>query len=74
MRFHLQKILLKEDLAFFPRLQNSDRGRKKASTFTYWEKVNDIDLSVFALTEDGNRRNFRGERYQDMINNNHLFW
>lgn len=26
--------------------------------FTYWEKVNDIDLSVFALTEDGKQREF----------------
>lgn len=31
---------------------------KKLRAFTYWEKVNDIDLSVFALTEDGNRREF----------------
>ena len=34
-----------------------DKG-KKLRAFTYWEKVNDIDLSVFALTEDGNRREF----------------
>ena len=34
-----------------------DEG-KKLRAFTYWEKVNDIDLSVFALTEDGNRREF----------------
>lgn len=26
--------------------------------FTYWEKVNDIDLSCFALTEDGQQREF----------------
>ena len=34
-----------------------DEG-KKLRAFTYWEQVNDIDLSVFALTEDGNRREF----------------
>ena len=34
-----------------------DEG-KKLRAFTYWEKVNDIDLSVFALTEDGDRREF----------------
>jgi hypothetical protein len=26
--------------------------------FTYWEKVNDIDLSCFALTEDGQQKEF----------------
>lgn len=26
--------------------------------FTYWEKVNDIDLSVFAMSESGNREEF----------------
>ena len=26
--------------------------------FTYWEKVNDIDLSAFALTEDGRQEEF----------------
>lgn len=26
--------------------------------FTYWEKVNDIDLSAFALTEDGEQEEF----------------
>lgn len=26
--------------------------------FTYWEKVNDIDLSAFALTEDGKQEEF----------------
>lgn len=31
---------------------------KKLWAFTYWEKVNDIDLSVFALTEDGRRKEF----------------
>lgn len=31
---------------------------KKLRAFTYWEKVNDIDLSVFALTEDGVRKEF----------------
>lgn len=34
-----------------------DEG-KKLRAFTYWEKVNDIDLSVFALTEDGVRKEF----------------
>lgn len=31
---------------------------KKLRVFTYWEKVNDIDLSVFALTEDGRKKEF----------------
>lgn len=31
---------------------------KKLRAFTYWEKVNDIDLSVFALTEEGRRKEF----------------
>ena len=31
---------------------------KKLRAFTYWEKVNDIDLSVFALTEEGVIREF----------------
>ena len=31
---------------------------KKLRTFTYWEKVNDIDLSAFAFTEDGRRKEF----------------
>lgn len=31
---------------------------KKLRAFTYWEKVNDIDLSVFALTEDGKKKEF----------------
>lgn len=34
-----------------------DEG-KKLRAFTYWEKVNDIDLSVFALTEEGRRKEF----------------
>lgn len=34
-----------------------DEG-KKLRAFTYWEKVNDIDLSVFALTENGERKEF----------------
>lgn len=34
-----------------------DEG-KKLRAFTYWEKVEDIDLSVFALTEDGVRKEF----------------
>lgn len=33
-------------------------GGKKLRAFTYWEKVNDIDLSVFALTEEGERKEF----------------
>lgn len=41
-----------------------DEG-KKLRAFTYWEKVNDIDLSVFALTEDGNRREFSWRRCRD---------
>lgn len=31
---------------------------KKLRVFTYWEKVNDIDLSVFGIDEYGNRREF----------------
>jgi hypothetical protein len=34
-----------------------DEG-KKLRAFTYWEKVNDIDLSVFALTEEGRHKEF----------------
>ena len=31
---------------------------KKLRVFTYWEKVNDIDLSAFGLTTDGRQREF----------------
>ncbi|MBR6224069.1 MAG: TerD family protein [Lachnospiraceae bacterium] len=31
---------------------------KKLRGFTYWEKVNDIDLSVFGIDENGNRKEF----------------
>lgn len=31
---------------------------KKVRAFTYWEKVNDIDLSCFGLTEDGRQEEF----------------
>ena len=31
---------------------------KKIRAFTYWEKVNDIDLSCFGLTEDGQQKEF----------------
>lgn len=31
---------------------------KKLRVFTCWERVNDIDLSVFALTEDGRKKEF----------------
>lgn len=31
---------------------------KKLRAFTYWEQVNDIDLSVFALQEDGRQMEF----------------
>ena len=31
---------------------------KKIRAFTYWEKVNDIDLSCFGLTEDGEQMEF----------------
>ncbi len=31
---------------------------KKLRAFTYWEKVNDIDLSVFGIDDDGNRTEF----------------
>ncbi len=34
-----------------------DEG-KKLRAFTYWEKVNDIDLSVVALTKDGKQKEF----------------
>ena len=32
--------------------------RKKIRAFTYWEKVDDIDLSVLGLTEDGRQKEF----------------
>ncbi len=31
---------------------------KKLRAFTYWEKVNDIDLSVFGIDKDGSRTEF----------------
>ncbi len=31
---------------------------KKIRAFTYWEKVDDIDLSVIGMTEDGNQEEF----------------
>lgn len=31
---------------------------KKIRAFTYWEKVNDIDLSVIGITEDGMQREY----------------
>ncbi|MBO5866646.1 MAG: hypothetical protein J6Q55_01140, partial [Clostridia bacterium] len=31
---------------------------KKIRAFTYWEKVNDIDLSIIGITKDGERREF----------------
>ena len=31
---------------------------KKLRGFTYWEKVDDIDLSVFGIDKDGNRKEF----------------
>ena len=31
---------------------------KKLRAFTYWEKVDDIDLSAFGITEDGRRTEF----------------
>ena len=31
---------------------------KKVRAFTYWEKVDDIDLSVLGLTEDGRQKEF----------------
>lgn len=34
------------------------RAGKKVRCFTYWEKVNDIDLSVIALTKDHRQREF----------------
>ena len=39
---------------------------KKIRAFTYWEKVNDIDLSVIGLTADGNQREFS---WRTMANN-----
>lgn len=33
-------------------------GGKKIRAFTYWEKVNDIDLSVMGLTDDGQQTEF----------------
>ena len=35
-----------------------DAGIKKVRAFTYWEQVNDIDLSVIGLEENGNQREF----------------
>ena len=34
------------------------KAEKKIRAFTYWEKVNDIDLSAFGLSEDGERIEF----------------
>ena len=34
------------------------KDAKKIRAFTYWEKVNDIDLSVFGLRADGSQREF----------------
>ena len=39
---------------------------KKIRAFTYWEKVNDIDLSVIGITEDGKQREFS---WRTMANN-----
>lgn len=39
---------------------------KKIRAFTYWEKVNDIDLSVIGITEDGQQREFS---WRTMYNN-----
>lgn len=33
-------------------------GSKNIRAFTYWEKVNDIDLACFALNKDGSRNEF----------------
>ena len=33
-------------------------GLKKIRAFTYWEKVDDIDLSLIGLTQDGRQREF----------------
>ncbi|MCR5733659.1 MAG: hypothetical protein K6G22_03535, partial [Lachnospiraceae bacterium] len=35
-----------------------DVEKKKLRAFTYWEKVNDIDLSVFGVDKAGNRMEF----------------
>ncbi len=40
---------------------------KKIRAFTYWEKVNDIDLSVFGIADNGNRMEFS---WRTMANNN----
>lgn len=37
--------------------------------FTYWEKVNDIDLSAFALTEDGRQKEFSWRNMWDKQGN-----
>lgn len=39
---------------------------KKIRAFTYWEKVNDIDLSVIGMTADGKQREFS---WRTMANN-----
>ena len=43
---------------FAKRIKNSDSRGEKLRAFTYWEQVNDIDLSVFALQEDGRQMEF----------------
>ena len=40
---------------------------KKLRAFTYWEKVNDIDLSVFGIADDGSRKEFS---WRTMAKNN----
>ena len=39
-------------------MQTEGKPIKKLRGFTYWEKVNDIDLSVFGIDSDGYRREF----------------
>lgn len=42
---------------------------KKIRAFTYWEKVNDIDLSCFGLTERGEQREFSWRNMYDNQSN-----
>ncbi|MCR4689834.1 MAG: hypothetical protein K5739_00610, partial [Lachnospiraceae bacterium] len=44
-----------------------DVGEKKLRAFTYWEKVDDIDLSVFGISEEGRRIEFS---WRTMAGNN----
>ena len=46
---------------------------KKVRAFTYWEQVNDIDLSCFGLTEDGQKEEFSWRTMWDKQSNDITF-